>query len=56
MKSDLYTITSILAAITANQEQIEWWLRTGAAAVAILAGVIAIYQKLRRKSPPRDLD
>lgn len=51
-KSDIFTVTSILGAITARQEQIAWWLQAIAAAVAIVAGVIAIYQKLRR--PRRD--
>jgi hypothetical protein len=49
MRSDVYTIASILAAITSQQEQIEWWLRCGAASVAIAAGGIAIWQKLRRQ-------
>jgi uncharacterized membrane protein HdeD (DUF308 family) len=42
-------MASILGAITARQEQIQWWLSTLAAAVAIVAGVIAIWQKLRPK-------
>ena len=52
-RSDLYTLTSIFGAITANQEHIEWALRCGAALVAIVAGVIAIWQKLRRKPDPK---
>lgn len=47
-RSDVYTVTSILGAITAQQEQIEWYLRSGAAAVAIIAGLVAIWSKLRR--------
>lgn len=47
--SDVYTITALVAAVTAQQEQIEWALRCGAAVVAIAAGSIAIWQKLRRK-------
>ena len=51
MKSDIYTVASILAAITANQEQIAWWLQAIAATVAIIAGLIAIWQKLRKNKP-----
>lgn len=55
-KADAFTIASILAAITARQEQITWWLQTLAAAVAVVAGVLAIVQRLRRPRPPRELD
>jgi ABC-type nickel/cobalt efflux system permease component RcnA len=48
-KSDVLTITALVAAITARQEEIEWALRCTAAVVAIGAGSIAIWQKLRRK-------
>jgi hypothetical protein len=53
-RSDLYTLTSIFGAITAQQENIEWALRCGAALVAIVAGIIAICQKLRALRRPRD--
>ncbi len=55
MKTDALTIASILGAITANQEQIEWWLRTTGALIAIAAGLVALYQRLRKK-PRKDLD
>lgn len=49
-RSDFLAITSIVSAITSQQEQIEWWLRSGAAAVAIVAGIVAIVQKLFPRS------
>jgi ABC-type nickel/cobalt efflux system permease component RcnA len=48
-KSDILAMASLLGAITARQEQIQWWLSTFAAAVAIVAGLVAIYQKIRPK-------
>jgi ABC-type nickel/cobalt efflux system permease component RcnA len=50
-KSDVFTVFSLLSAITARQEQISWLLSTGAAVVAIVAGCVAIYQKLRPRTP-----
>lgn len=47
MKSDLFTVAAVIGAITARQEQIEWWLRNGAAAFAIVASIVAIWTKLR---------
>lgn len=40
-------LVSIAAAITANQEQIEFYLRCGASLVALVAGVLAIYRFFR---------
>lgn len=46
---------SILAAITANQEQIEFYLRCGASLVAVIAGTLAIYRFFRpRRGRDRD--
>lgn len=42
IRSSCYSLASIAAAITANQEQLEWWLRIGASVVAIVAGLVAI--------------
>ena len=57
MKSDLFAIASIVGAITARQEEIEWWLRSGAAVVAIAAGIVAIYCRLfPSKGQNRTLD
>ncbi len=41
------TICALLAAITASQEQIEWWLRCAASLVAFVAGCMAIYRFFR---------
>ncbi len=49
-------ILSLIAAITANQEQIEWWLRCGASLVALLAGGLAIYRFFVPKRRRRDYD
>ncbi len=55
-RSDIFTVASLLGAITARQEQISWALSTLAAAVAVVAGLIAIWQKIRRpaQKPARD--
>lgn len=42
---DLLAVLSLAGAITVQQEQIEWWIRTGAATVAFLAGLLAILAK-----------
>ena len=46
------TLLSIVAAITANQEQIEFYLRCGASVVAIAAGGLAIYRFFRPAQKP----
>lgn len=43
------TATSIVAAITANQEQAEYYLRIGASFVAIAVGIATIYSIFRKK-------
>lgn len=43
---------SLLAAITAWQEQVEFWLRITATLVAITAGLVTITMALRKKGPP----
>ena len=51
--SDLCTVGSLLAALTARQEENEWLLRSGASAVAIVAGLVAIWMRLfPRKEKP----
>jgi hypothetical protein len=48
--SDILAIVSAgAAALSQWQEQIDWGLRVLAALVAIVAGSIAIYQRLRAK-------
>lgn len=47
---------SILAAITANQEQIEFYLRCGASLVALIAGALAIYRFFRPRRGRSSLD
>lgn len=57
MKPNLHDLwpasVSIVAAITANQEQIEWYLRCAASLVALIAGSLAIYRFFRpvRRAP-----
>ncbi len=45
---------SLVAAITANMELLEYWLNIGAALVAIAAGALSIYRALRKPKPPVD--
>lgn len=56
MKPLLYelrlTLVSIIAAITANQEQLEFYLRCAASVVAIAAGSLAIYRFFRPAQKP----
>jgi hypothetical protein len=40
---------SLIGVITARQEEIEWWLRSLASAVAIVAGILGIYRFFRPK-------
>lgn len=50
-------IVSIGAVITANQEQVEWWLRCGASLVALIAGALAIYRFFApRRNMPENTD
>lgn len=51
----LPAIISIIAVITAHQEQIEWYLRCGASLVALIAGALAIY-RFFRPTKARSLD
>lgn len=44
--SDICTVSSLIAALTARQQEIEWALRSGASAVAIVAGLVAIWLRL----------
>jgi len=48
----LSAIGSMLATITAWQEQLEYWLRVGASLVALIAGLISIYYYIRHRVPP----
>jgi len=43
----LGTITAATGAITAQQQQFEWWLRQAGAIVAILSGMAVIYRVFR---------
>ncbi len=43
---------SLIAAITANMELLEYWLNIAAAVVAIAAGALSIYRALRKPKPP----
>lgn len=50
--SDALVVCSLIfARIAVWQEQVEWGLRVAAGIVAIAAGAVAIWQKLRRPSP-----
>lgn len=50
-------VVSLIAAITANQEQIEWWLRCGGSLIALVAGGLAIYRFFwPRKRPPENTE
>lgn len=40
---------SLLGVVTANQEQVEWWLRCTASLVAIVAGLLTVRSLLKRK-------
>lgn len=42
-------ITSALGVITANQEQVEWWLRCLASAIAIVAGCASLYAFIKNQ-------
>jgi glucose dehydrogenase len=54
--SGVFSSISIVGAISAWQVQLEFWLRCGAAGVAIVAGLVSIYVALRRRQPrpPQD--
>ncbi len=52
--SDVTAVVSLVAAITSQQEQISWVLGVVATTVAIVAGVVTIWQKLRRGSRKDD--
>lgn len=41
--------TSALGVITANQEQVEWWLRCVASVIAILAGGASLYSFIKNQ-------
>jgi hypothetical protein len=56
LKADIAAIGSSLAAITAWQEQLTWVTQWLAAAVAVTAGAISIYQRLKPPAPPKSLD
>lgn len=53
LNSDFFAIISLGSSIAAWQEQLEWGLKILAALVAIVAGVITIYQRLRHRRAPR---
>lgn len=46
---DLLAVVSGAGAITAWQEQIDWWLRVGASVVAIIAGLAALRAQMRKR-------
>ena len=52
--SDVTAVVSLVAAITTHQEQISWVLSVVATAVAIIAGLVTIWQKLKRASRKDD--
>lgn len=55
--ADIFTGTSFIAIISAEQEAVEWWLRCGAYAIAIASGVVAIYFRFwPRHKRPENLD
>ena len=52
---DLAAVAANVSAVAAWQEQLDWVLRCLAASIAILAGSVALYQRLRdRKQVPLD--
>ncbi len=51
--ADLLAVLSGSATITAWQTQLDWTLRVLAAIVAIIAGVVTIWQRLKKK-PERE--
>ena len=56
LKADIAAIGSSLAAITAWQEQLTWATQWVAAAVAVIAGLVSLYQRLKPPAPPKSLD
>lgn len=47
--SDILALTSISSSIATWQEQLDWTLRMILAVVGIIAGSIAIYQRLKKR-------
>lgn len=56
MKSEAFLCVAIVGAITARQEEVEWWLRNTAALAAIVASIVTIWLKLRPPRARKDLD
>ncbi len=47
----LGSCTTIIAAITANQEAVEFYLRCGASVVAIMVGLATVWSIFFKKKP-----
>jgi hypothetical protein len=48
MKSPTFpSLAGLLGAITASQQQFEWWFRNIGTAIAIIGGILAIYRFFR---------
>lgn len=50
-KIDIFAITSLVAALTARQEEMEWWIRNGSGLIAATAGLLAIWRHFRKPPP-----
>ena len=51
LHSDLFAIISAGSGVLAWQEQLDWALRILVSVVGLVAGVITIYQRLKRRTP-----
>jgi len=56
LKADIAAIVSGFGAITAWQEQFSWALQILGAVIAVAAGGVSLYQRLKPPPPPKSLD
>lgn len=47
--ADALALTAGVSSLAAWQEQVDFWLRITAAIVAIAAGLVTLYQRLRKR-------
>jgi drug/metabolite transporter (DMT)-like permease len=52
--ADIFALIAGGSSIAAWQEQVEWWFKIGAAAVAIAAGLVSIGYHLRARRKSRE--
>jgi uncharacterized membrane protein HdeD (DUF308 family) len=56
LKADLAAIVSGFGAISAWQEQFGWAIQVLGALVALVAGGLSLYQRLKKPPEPKSLD